>query len=69
MVPLGRREDHTSVAAMAAARTKATVVKKPKTFWMRTKVLCMVGRWTAQKRARLSLYRLKVRGLVLLPAH
>lgn len=32
-----------SEAAMSAATTKATVVKKPKVFWMRVMELCMLG--------------------------
>lgn len=41
--PLGVREEKKSVAAMKAPKTQATVVKKPKTFWMRVKEECMVG--------------------------
>lgn len=43
MTPLGERVLPRSVAAMNAPRTKATVVKKPKTFWRRVKELCMLG--------------------------
>lgn len=43
MTPLGVRAEPRSVAAMNAPRTKATVVKKPKTFWSRVKELCMLG--------------------------
>ena len=43
MTPLGERVEPRSVAAMNAPRTKATVVKKPKTFWRRVKELCMLG--------------------------
>lgn len=43
MRPEGERGEKRSVAAMNAPRTQATVVKKPKTFWMRVKELCMVG--------------------------
>jgi phage gp16-like protein len=40
---LGFRGARKSVAAMRAATTKATVVKKPKVFWMRTREECMVA--------------------------
>lgn len=43
MTPLGVRAEPRSVAAMNAPRTKATVVKKPKTFWSRVKELCMLS--------------------------
>jgi hypothetical protein len=43
MIPEGERVEKRSVAAMKAPRKQATVVKKPKTFWMRVKELCMVG--------------------------
>lgn len=42
ITPLGFRWVIKSVAAIKAARTQATVVKKPKTFWMRVKELCIV---------------------------
>jgi hypothetical protein len=50
MVPLGVRGLQISVAAMKAARTKATVVKKPKAPWIRFRVLCMVGKGTGALR-------------------
>ena len=31
-----------TLTAIAAATAKATEVKKPKTFWMRTRLECMV---------------------------
>lgn len=40
---LGVRGEKRSEAAMKAATTKATVVKKPKVFWMRTMEEYMVG--------------------------
>lgn len=43
MVPLGLRMDKRSDAAMKPASTQATVVKNPKTPWMRVKELCMMG--------------------------
>lgn len=43
MTPEGERGANKSVAAMKAPRTQATVVKKPKTFWMRVKELYMMG--------------------------
>lgn len=43
MTPDGLRGEKRSVAAMKAPKTQATVVKKPKTFWMRLKELYMVG--------------------------
>ena len=33
----------TTLTAIAAATAKATEVKKPKTFWTRTRVECMLG--------------------------
>lgn len=42
IVPLGDRTARKSVAAIKAASTQATVVKKPNAFWMRVKELCMV---------------------------
>lgn len=41
-VPLGLRAARRSVAAMKPASTQATVVKKPKTFWMRVKDECIL---------------------------
>jgi hypothetical protein len=38
----GVRGDMTSVKAIKAATANATVVKKPKTFWARTTVECIV---------------------------
>lgn len=40
---MGARSAYKSVAAMKHPRTKATVVKKPKTDWKRLRVLCMVS--------------------------
>jgi hypothetical protein len=40
---LGVRGARRSVAAIKAATTKATVVKKPKAFWMRTTDEYMAG--------------------------
>lgn len=39
----GVRGDAKSERAMNAATANATVVKKPKTFWMRTIEVCMLG--------------------------
>jgi hypothetical protein len=39
MLALGARGDARSESAMKPAITKQTVVKKPKTFWMRVRVL------------------------------
>lgn len=33
----------TTLIAMAAATAKATDVKKPKTFWIRTRLECILG--------------------------
>lgn len=33
----------TTLTAIAAATAKATEVKKPKTFWIRTRLECMAG--------------------------
>lgn len=43
MTPEGSRGEKRSVAAMKAPKTQATVVKKPKTFWMRLNELYMLG--------------------------
>lgn len=40
---LGIRGDIRSDAAIRAATAKQTVVKKPKTFWARTMVECIVA--------------------------
>lgn len=40
---LGVRGEMTSVHAIKAATTNATVVKNPKTFWMRTTDECMLA--------------------------
>lgn len=49
---MGRRDARRSVAAMKPARTQATVVKKPKTFWIRVKEECILGDWGAHKLRR-----------------
>jgi hypothetical protein len=41
----GARGLRRSEAAMKAATTNATVVKKPKAFWTRVRVLYMMGNW------------------------
>ena len=43
MVPEQFRPEMKSVIAMKAPMANATVVKKPKTFWMRFTLLCIVG--------------------------
>ena len=43
MVALGVRVAMRSEHAIRAATTKATVVKKPNTFWARTMVECIVA--------------------------
>ena len=43
MLDFGVRGAARSEVAIKAATTNATVVKKPKTFWRRTRVECMVA--------------------------
>lgn len=43
MTPDGVLGAKRSVAAMKAPKKQATVVKKPKTFWILVKLLYMVG--------------------------
>lgn len=38
----------TTLIAMAAATAKATEVKKPKTFWTRTRLECILYSWVWQ---------------------
>lgn len=45
---LGVRGASISENAIRAATAKATVVKKPKTFWARTTVECMAGYLVAE---------------------
>lgn len=47
--PVGERGAKMSVAAMKTPKTVATVVKKPNQFWIRVKVLYMMGNGSRQR--------------------
>lgn len=57
-VALGALGENRSEAAIRAATTNATVVKKPKTFWARTMVECIAATaglvWSGKQSAGLT---------------